>query len=196
MRKSRNMVAGTALAALLMVVSLAPAAHAETAPVDPTDDGDTSSEVIEVEVTGPATPEATQDPSGSEKASRAAAPVCTFVQRVDFVHISSSGNPMAAQSHGNWDKGNCTNYTLADVTTQIDRKNFLGLWQAVGAPGKKRLAPNPSGLTSGGAGRVTARYVCNGTAAGSFRSYTDIDVVGYADTPNAVFSSPINLICG
>jgi hypothetical protein len=124
--------------------------------------------------------------------------ICVAVQRVDYPHISTSNptGPRAVQAHGNWDKGNC-NATLADVTTQIDRKNPIGLFQAVGKQGKGRLAPNPKGLTSGGAGRVTARYDCNGTAKAPFRAWTSIDMVGIADTPNKQYSPATeSMACG
>lgn len=131
----------------------------------------------------------------TETQSKKAAAICLFVQRVDLAHISSSPGPRAVQSHGNWDNSTCS-YALADVKTQLDKRNFLGLYYAVGVPGSGRLAPNPKGLTSGGAGRVTARYECSGTGTNSFRSWTSIDIVGYADAPNKVYSNAIDRDCG
>ena len=140
---------------------------------------------------GPTVPEG----KAAGTSSTSAAAVCTFIQRVDYVHISGTSTDRTAQSHGNWDNVDCR-YSLADVTTQIDRRNPVLLYQAVGAPGKARLAPNPRGLTSGGAGRVTARYRCNGLAKADFRSWTSVDIVGYADAPNRVYSPANPLSCG
>jgi hypothetical protein len=161
---------------------------ADSVNIDPDED---PAEVIEVEVSGPASPE--PEPGGSP--ARQAAKICTFIQRVDYVHISSTSKERAAQSHGNWDNVDCT-YTLADVTTQIDRRNPVLLYEAVGKQGKGRLAPNTKGLTSGGAGRVTAHYTCNAKAKADFRSWTSIDIVGYADVPNKVYSPANPLSCG
>ncbi|ROS22112.1 hypothetical protein EDF22_3618 [Rathayibacter sp. PhB127] len=119
--------------------------------------------------------------------------ICEFIQRVDYVHISTSSSKRAAQSHGNWANSTC-DYALADVTTQIDKKNLFWLHAAVGEQGKGRLGPNPKGLGRGA--RVTAHYDCNGTGSSNYRSWTDVDIVGYADTPNRVYSTPVDLDCG
>lgn len=118
--------------------------------------------------------------------------ICQFDQRVDWAHISSTSTQRAVQSHGNWGNKNC-NYTLARVKTQIDKRNFLGAYYAVGTPGVGDLPPKSS-LTS--TGRVTGRYVCNGTKTNSFRSWTDVDVYGILDAPNKVYSTPRDLDCG
>lgn len=124
--------------------------------------------------------------------------ICVAIKRVDYPHISTStpSAPRAVQAHGNWDRGTCA-ANLADVTTQIDRKNPIGLFQAVGTQGTARLAPNPSGLTSGGAGRVTARYECNGSAGAPFRAWTSIDMVGIADFQDKLYSpATSDIACG
>lgn len=135
-----------------------------------------------------------QSPSFMGGRAPQAAKICTFIQRVDWVHISSTSKKRAAQSHGNWDNVDCS-YKQADVTTQIDRRNPLLLFEAVGKQGKGRLGPNKKGLGSGAA-RVTAHYDCNGKAKADFRSWTSVDIVGYADAPNRVHSSPQPLSCG
>ncbi|MCW3492430.1 hypothetical protein [Microbacterium sp. SSM24] len=162
-------------------------------------DSEEDSQVVEESITiGPVAPGETTAPNGkvTPNGKAATAAICVAVNRVDYPHISSTSSYLAVQAHGNWDKGTCK-ATLADVTTQIDRKNPIGLFQAVGTQGKGRLAPNPKGLTSGGAGRVTAHYRCNGKAAAPFRAWTKIDMVGIADTQNATTTpatSPIK--CG
>lgn len=195
LRLARTPLLGVAVAGLFALTALAPAT-AFGASFEPGDEADSESEVFEGEFTGPLTPssepgEEIESPSPS--ANRDA--VCLFTQRVDYVHFSSSPGARAVQSHGNWDNETC-NYSLADVTTQIDRRNFLGLYQAVGTPGTERMPPNPRGLTSGGVGRVTARYECNGSTTDSFRSWTSVDIVGYADTPNSKLSPPTDKACG
>lgn len=180
------------IAALLGAGSTVASATEGSTPPSVTD-SEEGSQVVEESVTvTPVAPDGEVAQNG--RAARAA--ICVAVNRVDYPHISKTSSYLAVQAHGNWDKGTCK-ATLADVTTQLDRKNPIGLFQAVGTPGKNRLAPNNKGLTSGGAGRVTAHYRCNGTAAAPFRAWTKIDMVGIADTQNATITpatSPIK--CG
>jgi hypothetical protein len=191
MRKMTRAVSAAGAIALICGLSTPSAMAAEA-----TDPGDTPAQVFEFNVTKPEVAEATTDKSqSSTDASSAAAAVCTFVQRVDYAHLSSSSSTRAVQSHGNWANVDCS-YALADVTTQVDKANALGFHYAVGVKGEARLAPNPNGLTSGGAGRVTAHYDCDGTAQKSFRSWTDIDIVGYADATNKQYSPATDIACG
>lgn len=132
--------------------------------------------------------------SESEVSTRA---ICVALNLVDYPHISTSrpGTPLAVQAHGGWNKGGC-NATLADVTTQIDRKNPIGLFQAVGAQGKGRL-PSQADESLPSSNRVTARYECNGTAGAPFRAWTNIDMVGLADTQTPTYSPATNdIACG
>lgn len=151
------------------------------------EDSQVISELVEVmpaEETRSGDNEASSTKEGSSQAA-----ICVAENRVDYPHWSTS-TPIKytrIQAHGNWDRGNC-NATYADVTTQIDRKNPIGLFQAVGVQGKARLKYNTKGLTSGGAGRVTAGYPCNGTNAAPFRAWTSIDMVGLADTQTRLYT--------
>ena len=130
--------------------------------------------------------------SASSQKELAAAKICQFNQRVDWTHISSTSAQRAVQSHGNWGNVNCS-YSLARVKTQIDKRNFLGAYYAVGTPGVAELPPRND---LGSSARVTGRYVCNGTANNSFRSWTDVDVLGIIDAPNKVYSTARDLACG
>ncbi|GGF04135.1 hypothetical protein [Mycetocola zhadangensis] len=200
-------VIGAVLASLLLASPLATAPATAAPAISPPTDGQQGEaevfdgpghgtldqELAPQPVKSPAPEDLGRQPSGS--ASIAA--TCVFQQRVDYVHFSTSSLPdKAVQSHGNWYNENCPQYTKGDTTTQIDRKNFIGLFQAVGSPGRAVLAPNPNGLTSGGAGRVTAHYDCNGTATAAFRSWTGVDIVGYDNTDTPAFSPAIDLACG
>lgn len=126
---------------------------------------------------------------------RAAAPnarkVCTFVQRVDYAHISSTSSNRAVQSHENWGNVNC-DYASAVVTTMVQKKNVLGLWVDVGSAGQKTLPPSTH---LGSANRVTAHYDCSSSATHTFRSWTDVDVIGIADLPNKQYSPGRELGC-
>jgi len=188
-KKLRNTLTVAVLAAALSI-SAAPLASAASV-----EDSSSDAEVFEFTVPRPNLTGSNEGAPRSTASTTAVAAICEFTQRVDYVHISSTSTRRAVQSHGNWDNENC-NYALADVTTQIDKRNVLGFYYAVGTQGKGRLAPNPRGLTSGPPGRVTAHYDCNGTAANMWRSWTDIDIVGYNDAPNRVYSPPIERACG
>lgn len=187
MKKAIRIVAVAGLVASLCLLSAPSAMAAKDDPGKPEAPEDV--QVFEFNVPRPDLSEVSTEDGVVSTAS-----VCTFVQRVDYVHISTTSIKRAAQSHGNWGNVNC-NYSLADVTTQVDKKNIFGFHYAVGVQGTGRLGPSTH-LGSGGGGRVTARYVCNGTAWNNFRSWTDIDIVGYADAPNRVYSSPTDLKCG
>ncbi len=175
--------------AAVMAIAMPTAAHASATPPAPP-----SPENVQI-FTGPSGVMPEKSPTGTNTLT--AAGICTAFGIVDYVHISTStpSAPRAAQSHGAWNKGNCS-ATLADVTTQIDRKNPIGLFQAVGTQGKKRLPSEPSmGLPS--SNRVTARYACNGTAKAPFRSWTSFDMVGIADTQTPTYSPATgNIDCG
>lgn len=117
---------------------------------------------------------------------------CTFVQRVDYAHISSTSPTRAAQSHGNWGNVNCS-YTSATVTNMVQKKNTIGIFVNVGLQGKAVGLRPSSDL--GSSARVTSHYDCLSTAERTFRSWTDVDVDGIADLPNRQYSPERQLKC-
>jgi hypothetical protein len=117
---------------------------------------------------------------------------CEFVQRVDSAHISTKSKPrIAVQSHGNWGNVNCA-YTSAVVETWVLKRNVVGIYVKVGSPGKKTMRPSAS---LGSANRVTAHYGCKNQTEHTFKSWTDVDVIGIADLPNRQYSLPRPLRC-
>jgi len=134
-------------------------------------------------------------PPATEGAAQSRAPwVCIALQKVDLPHISSTSSVRAVQAHGAWNRGDCKS-DAAVVTTQVDKQGFLNNFFAVGVQGKGTLR-STDGMPSGANSRVTARYVCNGTAQGRFRAWTDVDVIGVPDLPNKTYSSETNIACG
>lgn len=138
--------------------------------------------------------ESTTEENSDSAAETSRKIICRFNQRVDYPHISTStpSSPRAVQAHGNWGNVNC-NYSSAVVTTQVDKRNTLGFYVAVGIQGKRTLPPMKN---LGSANRTTARYVCNGTKSNWFRAWTSIDVIGIADAPNKVHSPGVQRQCG
>lgn len=111
-----------------------------------------------------------------------------YSTRGDNVHISRTP-PTAASGHGWWDL-HSDGPTHADVTVQL-QINRGGSWVNVGAPGTKRVLPG------GGSGnRATARVECASLSSNEWRSEIDVDVVGYADTPDRETTPPQTLDCG
>lgn len=134
----------------------------------------------------------TGTPTASTTGDMSVQALCTFVQRVDYAHISSTSASRAVQSHGNWGNVNC-NYTLATVTNMVQKKNTLGIWVNVGAEGKNAALRPASTLTS--SARVTSHYDCSSSVDHRFRSWTDVDVHGIADAPNRQYSPEQILSC-
>lgn len=192
MKKFKLMVAAGALAATAALIVPAAAYAAET-PAPPVA-SDTTEDAAEITVTPiEVMPEGTTE----SKSAAGVQAICQAYGIVDYAHISTSNpsGPTAVQSHGGWNKGNCS-ATKADVTTQIDRKNPIGLFQAVGTQGRGILNSQADfGLPS--SNRVTARYPCNGHAAAPFRSWTSFDMIGIADTHTPTYSPATgNIACG
>lgn len=68
---------------------------------------------------------------------------------------------------------------LAVVTVQLQIKSNDGTWIDVGQPGSERVKPG-----GGSANRANARVVCINSETSTWRSVVDVDIVGYADSPN------------
>lgn len=115
---------------------------------------------------------------------------CTFQTRGDNVHISSTP-PRTVSAHGYWTNITCPTGTKAVVTTQLQRKNALGIWINVGTVGKKTVYAG-----GGSANRSVGRYTCNGTDTNTYRSKVDVDIVGWFDTYEKYTSKEVRLSCG
>jgi hypothetical protein len=179
----------TAVAVLVTAVFAMPTA-AYAAPVVPTPPASDSADVI-------VTPMAIMPKQVETAAGASAQAICTAYAYGDYPHISTSnpGTPRAVQAHGGWNRGDCA-ATRADVTTQIDRKNPIGLFQAVGAQGRGVL-PSQADFGLPSSNRVTARYQCNGSAKAPFRAWTSIDMVGIDDISSRVYTPATgDIICG
>lgn len=175
-------------AAATIALTIPTSAHAVTTPPpSPTDDASTV--IVEKVQIMPET-------DAESKSASSAQAICEAYGIVDYPHISTS-NPSSAratQAHGGWNQGNCS-ATHADVTTQLDRMNPIGLYQAVGTQGRAVL-PSQADMGLPSSNRVTARYECNGTAAASFRAWTSFDMVGIADTHTPTYSPGTDITCG
>lgn len=114
--------------------------------------------------------------------------VCNFTQEGDYAHISSTP-PQAVSAHGWWTNGDCPT-TTAVVTTQVQKKNVLGIWVDVGDRGVKTVKSG-----GGSTNRSASRYTCSSTAKHTFRSWVDVDLVGVADAPNKLYTPARDLAC-
>lgn len=172
------------------IAILAPtAAHASSVTPPPPDEE--SSEIVVTPV--PVFPMQ----EGATTADVSAEDICTAYAYGDYPHISTSNpsSPLAVQSHGGWNRGDCA-AVEADVTTQLDRKNPIGLFQAVGAQGRGVL-PSQADFGLPSSNRVTARYECNGTASAPFRAWTSIDMIGIDDISSTVYTPATgDIACG
>jgi len=122
--------------------------------------------------------------------------LCTALQKVDWPHISSSSSELATQAHGAWNQGNCKSDT-ANVSVQIDRINWLGLYVGVGVRGKGVIKSSAGrSMPTGKNFRVTAHYTCKGTKQAKFRAWVDVDVIGIADAANKTYSGNPEIACG
>lgn len=170
-------------------LTMSPVAHAAPSPPPPPDEESFEVFVEPIQVM----PEG----SSAESEGTSAQAICQAYGIVDYPHFSTS-NPSTAravQAHGGWNRGDC-NATRADVTTQLDRRNPIGLLQAVGRQGRGVL-PSQADFGLPSSNRVTARYECNGTNAAGFRAWTSFDMIGLADTQTRTHSPVTNpLTCG
>ena len=103
-----------------------------------------------------------------------------FTSHGDNVHISKS-LPPTASGHGWWTIGPQAGVrpTHAVVTVQLQIKRTDGIWVNVGEPGSERVKPG-----GGSANRANARVVCADRKKRMWRSVVDVDIIGYADSPN------------
>ncbi|GAA3161135.1 hypothetical protein GCM10010466_60090 [Planomonospora alba] len=135
-----------------------------------------------VEPTFPVVADPQVQPRGPMRGRRS---VCTFKSETDRPHESTWKDPKTgkvggpeASAHGWWENINCPNNLRADVTVWLEELLPNGTWIKAGTVDKKRLASKKEG-----GGRATGRARCNKRWNTTWRSFVDVDIVGYADTP-------------
>ncbi|TQL02935.1 hypothetical protein FBY24_2023 [Cellulomonas sp. SLBN-39] len=114
---------------------------------------------------------------------------CQFNNAIDSIHYSSTP-PATLSVHGWWINVNCTKDIKAVVTTQLQKKNSIGLWVDVGSRGVKTVYSG-----GGSANRSTSRYACTSGSAHSFRAWVDVDVVGIPDLPDKYYHPEASFPC-
>lgn len=126
------------------------------------------------------------DGSNARTAS-AASP--SFYTNGDYVHISGTA-PRQASGHGWW-TNNGSPATTADITIQLQVLNG-GVWYNVGPLGVKR------GAFSGGgsANRASTQVTCANTLNVNWRSVVDVDINGYIDSDEKLYTPAQILQCG
>lgn len=118
-----------------------------------------------------------------------------FTTDGDYVHISTSnpGGPRGASGHGWWyvNPGVVGEApTEADVTVQL-QINLNG-WVDAGEPGRERTRQG----TGGSANRANAFVACSNSRSHLWRSIIDVDLVGFADSPNQKITEARSIGCG
>ena len=107
-----------------------------------------------------------------------------FQTQGDYVHVTRG----QASGHGWWLKGT-TNATKAKVTVQLQYKPKKGSrWHNRGKAGVRVLGP-------GSSKRANARMTCRSSGRKQWRSWVDVDLIGYIDTPNKYYSPARTLKC-
>lgn len=114
----------------------------------------------------------------------ATAKVGVFLTKGDYVHVTRG----QASGHGWWVKGT-TKATTAKVTVQLQYKpKKSSSWNNRGTKGVRTIKPGTSK-------RANARMTCRSSATKSWRSWVDVDLVGYLDTPNKLYTGARSLRC-
>jgi hypothetical protein len=113
---------------------------------------------------------------------------CVFYTRFDDVHWSSTAGDVSG--HGWWDNGDCPAGTKANITTRLDEYYSDGSWKTKNTGTKKNAYAG-----GGSANRANARVTCQGSNTVSWRTETDIDLIGISDTNNIGRSATYNLPC-
>lgn len=76
------------------------------------------------------------------------------------------------------------------VTTQLQKRNGLGLWFDIGSQGVKTVYSG-----GGSANRSNSRYDCVGSQNNQYRAWVDVDVVGVADLPGRLYTPTFKFNC-
>jgi hypothetical protein len=104
----------------------------------------------------------------------------------DDAHLSSGD----VSAHGWWLRGTCAGANQALVTVHIQQLWDDGVWRNAGNKGEGRIRPREDSNN-----RITARVPCLTSVRTGWRSIVDVDIVGFADTPNRVFTPRQDLAC-
>lgn len=114
----------------------------------------------------------------------AQAAVAVFYTRGDYVHVTRG----QASGHGWWIKGTAK-ATKAKVTVQLQYKpKKTSSWNRRGKAGVKTIGPGTSK-------RANARMTCRSQARKQWRSWVDVNLIGYLDSPNKLYTSARTLKC-
>ncbi|MBO0595064.1 hypothetical protein I2485_08635 [Nesterenkonia sp. E16_7] len=112
------------------------------------------------------------------------AAVGAFLTRGDYVHVTRG----QASGHGWWVRGSSPALT-AKVTVQLQYKpKQNSSWNNRGTAGVRVIKP-------GTAKRANARITCRSTASKQWRSWVDVDLIGYIDTPEKAYTGARTLRC-
>lgn len=112
---------------------------------------------------------------------------CVADGRFDDMHVTSGDLSI----HGWWVRIDCPSGTRANLKIGLLKK--IGTkWIDVGTQGYK----NDVYANGGSSGRANARFTCNGTNLNTFMVWLDVDLIGYADTPDLQYSPQFNEFCG
>lgn len=113
----------------------------------------------------------------------AQAALAVFYTRGDFVHVTRG----QASGHGWWTKGT-TKATKAKVTVQLQYKpKKSSSWNNRGK-GVRTTKPGTSK-------RANARMTCKSLSRKQWRSWVDVDLIGYLDSPNKLYTEARTLKC-
>jgi hypothetical protein len=117
-----------------------------------------------------------------------------FTGKGDDVHISSTP-PRSASAHAWWmidtSAGTPPTHAVVTIQLQIKRQDENGTsWVDAGEPGSERVKPG-----GGSANRATARVPCTNSARSVWRSVIDVDIIGFADTPNQTITRERTIPC-
>lgn len=112
------------------------------------------------------------------------AKIGVFQTKGDYVHVTRG----QASGHGWWLKGT-TKATKAKVTVQLQYKpKKNSSWHNRGKAGVKTIKPGTSK-------RANARMTCRSSGNKQWRSWIDVDLIGYLDTPNKLYTPARTIKC-
>ncbi|MFC0581187.1 hypothetical protein [Micrococcoides hystricis] len=112
------------------------------------------------------------------------AKIGVFQTKGDYVHVTRG----QASAHGWWVRGTAK-ATTAKVTVQLQYKpTKRSRWHNRGKAGVRTIKPGTSK-------RANARMTCRSRASKQWRSWVDVDLVGYLDTPNKLYTASRTLRC-
>lgn len=110
-----------------------------------------------------------------------------FTTNGDYVHISPTA-PATASAHGWWNRGTLE-ATTANVTVQLQIQRG-STWYNIGSAASKIIPPG-----GGSAARTTARVTCKTYSPHYWRSVVDVDLIGYYDTDDKLYTPAQSIGC-